>query len=372
MSFNMIIPELPKHLKDLGGSKYLGLIIALFTLSAALSRPFSGKLSDTVGRLPIMIIGSLIGAACCFIYPLAGSPLVFLSIRFVHGFANGFKPTASTAFLADIIPAERRGEGLGLLGFFGSSGMAIGPAVGSEIAMQFNIEAMFQTASVLSILSVAIFIGMKESLQEREKFRFSLLKISTEDLFEPRVTNPCIVMILTLYAFGTILILIPDFSEYLGIENKGLFFVYMTVSSLISRLLAGNAADKYGRVIMLRIAVFLALCGLLGIAFSQSATMLFISASILGLGIGINAPTIFAWAVDLSNPKYKGRGLASLFIALELGVGIGSLSSGWLYKNNPENFKFTFLVSCLFCFMAFLYLLRLKNVSQVKSLKVKV
>ena len=54
-SFNMMIPELPNYLRSMGGAQYIGLIIALFTVTAGASRPFSGKLTDTIGRLPVII-----------------------------------------------------------------------------------------------------------------------------------------------------------------------------------------------------------------------------------------------------------------------------------------------------------------------------
>ncbi len=57
-SFNMMIPELPAYLTRMGGADYKGYIIGLFTLMAGLSRPFSGKLTDTIGRAPVMIFGS--------------------------------------------------------------------------------------------------------------------------------------------------------------------------------------------------------------------------------------------------------------------------------------------------------------------------
>ena len=63
-SFNMIIPELPDYLTSLGGAEYKGLIIGLFTLTAGLARPLSGKLTDTVGRVPVMIIGTIVCVVC--------------------------------------------------------------------------------------------------------------------------------------------------------------------------------------------------------------------------------------------------------------------------------------------------------------------
>ncbi|RZL07305.1 MAG: MFS transporter, partial [Hymenobacter sp.] len=88
LSFNLLLPELPQHLTDLGGGEYKGFIIALFTLTAAISRPFSGKLSDTVGRIPVMVFGSLVCFVCGFFYPLALTVSGFLLLRLLHGFST--------------------------------------------------------------------------------------------------------------------------------------------------------------------------------------------------------------------------------------------------------------------------------------------
>src|SRR6185369_4005720 len=103
-SFNMIIPELPEFLTKLGGADYKGLIISLFTLTAMISRPFSGKLADTIGRVPVMIIGAAVCFVCSLFYPIIATLSGFFILRLVHGFSTGFSPTGSTAFLADIIP----------------------------------------------------------------------------------------------------------------------------------------------------------------------------------------------------------------------------------------------------------------------------
>ena len=111
-SFNMIIPELPGYLTSLGGEEYKGLIISLFAVTAMLSRPFSGKLSDIIGRTPVMMSGAVVCLVCSFIYPLVTSVIAFLLLRLVHGFSTGFTPTGQTAYIADIIPAHRRGEAI--------------------------------------------------------------------------------------------------------------------------------------------------------------------------------------------------------------------------------------------------------------------
>ncbi len=124
----MIIPELPEYLTLLGGAEYKGLIISLFTITAMLSRPFSGKLADKIGRVPVMIFGASVCLVCSLFYPIVTTLAGFFLLRLVHGFSTGFTPTGTTAYLADIVPAHKRGEAMGLLGTATAVGMAGGPA----------------------------------------------------------------------------------------------------------------------------------------------------------------------------------------------------------------------------------------------------
>ena len=130
----MIIPELPSYLSSIGGGDYKGLIIALFTLTAGLSRPFSGKLTDTIGRRPVMYFGLIVTIICSLLYPILTTVGTFLFSRFVHGLSTGFSPTALTAYIADIVPVDRRGEAMGIVGVSINLGSSITPPLGSFIA----------------------------------------------------------------------------------------------------------------------------------------------------------------------------------------------------------------------------------------------
>src|SRR5687767_7472677 len=88
-SFNMIIPELPDYLTTLGGADHKGLIISLFTITALISRPFSGKLADKIGRVPVVMAGSIVCLICSLIYPVVSTVAGFLWLRLVHGFSTG-------------------------------------------------------------------------------------------------------------------------------------------------------------------------------------------------------------------------------------------------------------------------------------------
>jgi len=121
-SFSVLVPELPDYITELGGKEYKGYIIGLFTIAAGLSRPISGKLADTIGRLPVMLFGGGVCIVMSVLYPLFPFVFGFLVLRFFHGMSTGFMPTGSVAYLADIIPSDRRGAAMGLVGVMNNVG----------------------------------------------------------------------------------------------------------------------------------------------------------------------------------------------------------------------------------------------------------
>ncbi|MFD0793661.1 MFS transporter [Mucilaginibacter litoreus] len=332
-SFNMLIPELPAYLTSLGGAEHKGLIIALFTLTAGISRPFSGRLTDTIGRVPVMAVGSIVCFVCGFLYPVLGTVSGFLFLRLLHGFSTGFKPTATAAYVADIIPRERWGEALGFHGLCFSTGLAVGPAIGSTIRLAFSLDALFYTSSFFALMSIIILMNMKETLQHKLPLNINAFKISRKDIIAIEVLPAAITTLLSYIAYGAILTVIPDWSQHLGIVNKGLFFMVFTVASLLIRFVAGKASDKYGRVSVIKTGLILLVFALVVVGYARSIIGLITGGIIYGIATGILSPALNAWTVDLSEPGHRGKAMATMYIALEAGIGLGALFSGWYYQD---------------------------------------
>jgi MFS family permease len=342
-SFNMLIPEMPAFLAALGGGEYKGYIISLFTFTALISRPFSGKLADTIGRKPVIIFGGVVCMICSLLYPLLTSVFAFFALRVIHGFSTGFTPTGQSTYISDIIPADRRGEAMGLLGMVGSVGMAMGPAIGGMVAREYGLNVMFYLSSACGLLAAMIVLGMKETLVAKKGFSMATLKINREDLFEPRVILPCIIMALTYYAYGVMLTLIPDFGEHVGIYRKELLFTYFTIASIVIRVIGGRASDKYGRVPVMVVSTLIVMVSMLMIAVAETKSLLVAGMVLYGLGQGSVSPTLLAWATDLSEERHKGRALASLYIFMEFGIGVGAFASGLLYRPGVLSWSAFFL-----------------------------
>ncbi|PTT18632.1 MFS transporter [Flavobacterium sp. HMWF030] len=354
-SFNMLIPELPEYLSNMGGAEYKGFIIAFFTLTAGISRPFSGRLTDTLGRVPVMAVGSIVCFVCGILYPVLGTVSGFLFLRLIHGFSTGFKPTATAAYVADIIPRERWGEALGLHGLCFSIGMALGPAIGSTIKMYSSMNMLFYASSVFALMSIVILMNMKETLKHKQRFSLRILRISRKDIIALEVLPAAIVTFLSYMAYGVILTLIPDWSQHLGITNKGLFFVVFTITSVMIRFGAGKASDKYGRLHLIIIGLFLLIISLVIVGFSTSIMGLLIGAAVYGVSTGIVSPALNAWTVDMSFPEHRGKAMATMYIALEAGIGLGALFAGWVYQDVIAKIPMLMYTSAAMVFLALGY-----------------
>lgn len=356
-SFNMLIPELPSYLSSMGGAEYKGFIIALFTLTAGISRPFSGRLTDTLGRVPVMAFGSFVCFLCGFLYPVLGSVAGFLFLRLIHGFSTGFKPTATAAYVADIIPQERWGEALGFHGLCFSIGMAIGPAIGSTITLYYSIDVLFYISSAFALLSILILMNMKETLKEKQRFSLSLLKISRKDIIAVEVLPAAFITFMSYIAYGTILTLIPDWTQHLGISNKGLFFIVFTISSLLIRFLAGRASDKYGRTRVITAGLFLLVIALFMLGFADTFAGFLAGSVAYGIATGVLSPALNAWTVDMSHPDHRGKAMATMYIALEAGIGLGALLAGWFYHDVITRIPIILYTSAGVAFLGLLFML---------------
>jgi len=343
----MMIPELPSYLTSLGGEDHKGLIIALFTITAGISRPFSGKLADTVGRLPVMYIGTFACVVCSLLYPQLAFVSGFLALRFFHGFSTGFKPTGTSAYVADIVPDGRRGEAMGTLGICLSIGASASPPLGSWLVKQYDINAMFYASAVLAVLSVLILTSLKETLNEKQPFRLAHLKVGRQDIFDPLALPAAIVMIFCYISYGVILTLVPDLSDHLGVENRGTFFTIFTLASVSTRLSAGKFSDRLGREPVLKASALLIAIAMVAFAMADSKPMLYLASVLFGLGNGIFSPAINAWTVDLGDPGRKGRALATMYISLEIAIGGGALIAGWFSGHLAGVFYFAAVASLM-------------------------
>lgn len=356
-SFNLILPELNNYISILDGADKKGLIITLFTISAAISRPFSGKLADTIGRKKVIYLGIICSFLVMLIYPFSYSVLFFLILRFLHGFSAGFAPTGATALLTDLMPEKSRGHAMGIWGTFISLGIGVGQTLGSWIYLSFGFTILFLIGALFSLIAFILVFWIKETLVNPQKFNVKLLKISWKDVFEPNVLPAAFVMLLSAMCSGMIFVLTPDLSTYLGISNKGFFFGIYVIATILIRLLTSSLSDRIGREKTLLIGCFILVISMLLVGASNSIVSYIFAAIIFGIATGITSPTMFAWTADLSHEDRRGVGAGTMFIALEFGIMFGALLTLVSYDSTKSTIFLTFLIGAMMATIACIYLI---------------
>lgn len=360
-SFNMIIPELPSYLSSFGGEDYKGFIIALFTLTAGLSRPFSGKLADVIGRRPIIIFGTIVCIICSLLYPLLSGVGGFMLLRLMHGFSTGFSPTAMTAYVADIVPEHRRGEAMGIIGVSINLGSSMTPPLGSYLASAYSINSMFYVSSLMALISLLLVVRIGETLPQPKPLALGMIRLQRHEIINPRAIFPALVCGLAYMGFGAIVTITPDQSEYLGMTNKGLYFSSFTFCSILSRLVAGQVSDRLGRIIVMRVAVILLAISYIVFGHADTPAWLLVGSGCVGFSLGIAIPAVFAWTVDRSLNSNRGKSMATLFIGLEMAIGFGALMGAYIYDNDPHNFKAVFQLVAVITLFALLFIRHTKK-----------
>jgi MFS family permease len=357
LSFNLILPEMNGFISGLGGSEVKGSIIFLFSVAAGVSRPFAGRLADLIGRKRSVYIGLGIAIAASISYAWVGALSVFFVLRFAHGLSAGFAPTGATALLTDILPPGRKGAAMGLWGTFISLGIGVGQALGSYIFERSNFDTLFMTSAAFGILALLLLSPIKETLPEQQAFQWRQLLIKWEDVVEPSVKPAALIMLLTAISSGLIFVLTPDYSTYLGIANKGYFFGIYVLSTIGIRLVFSSLSDRIGRRETMVIGCSLLVLSMVLLGYADDVWSYSFAAVIFGLATGISSPTLFAWTADLSLAHRRGTGSGTLFIALEIGILIGSGLTFLFYKNTIESARHCLFIAAGFGVIALLILL---------------
>ena len=356
MSFNIFLPEFNEFITELGGEDYKGLIFLMFSFSAAISRPFSGKLSDTIGRKKVMYIGITLGFVTTLIYPLSSLVIYFLWLRFIHGFSAGFLPTGATALVTDILPTKGRGVAMGIWGTFISVGFGVGNFFATYIEQWIGFTGLFFVAAGFALTAAILISMIKETLPNPKPFQWKLLKVKWNDVFEPTVRPAAFVMFCSATSTGIMFVTSPDMSGYVGIENKGWFFLFYMSSTIVVRLFASSMSDRIGRRKALIIGLFFMALSMIILGFSRDWIQYTIGATVFGISTGISSPTIFAWMADLAPVKRRGVGSGTVFIALELAVISGAIITLLIYDSTVNTIPLCYCIGAALSVIGICYL----------------
>lgn len=327
LGFYFLLPTMPVYaMKVFGADKsQVGYIIGFYTLSAVAVRPFAGYALDSVGRKKVFLAALAVFALIIGSYYLAASFLFLLLLRLLHGFSWGVVTTGGGTIVADIVPPERRGEGLGYFGLSMTLAMALGPVLGLRVMGGGQYGRLFLSAM---LLAAAAFL-----LAGRINYpRLPLTRrpVSWHAFFENRVIPIAVITYFTTLVYGGVVSFIILYSEEIGIKNGGVFFLAYAAAMSLVRPWAGRLLDRRGPGPVITAGFLSTITGFLLLSASRGMPGFVAAAVVIGAGNGMVWPTIQTMVINMVEPQRRGVANSTYFSALDLGIGTGSILLGWL------------------------------------------
>lgn len=338
-AFYLLIPVFPLYLIDtFGASKStIGIVLSSYTVAALLIRPFSGFVLDMAQRKPLYLVAFFIFVMTFVSYPLALTTGMFMLFRILHGFAFGFVTTAGNSLVVDILPASRRGEGLGFFGVANNLAMVVGPMTGLIMQSRIGYPVIFYTAIASGMVGFAFAVSIKvlPIVIIREKIPLAL-----DRFFLVKGTQAGITLMLTGIPYGMFITYLAVYGKELDIKtDTGLFFSVLAIGLIGSRLFSGKMVDRglltraieYG--LLISVAGMLLLAGLqkLMIMNPSVAEILFlIIPLILGIGYGFTFPAYNTLFMNLAPHNRRATASSTFMTSWDIGVGIGLITGGSL------------------------------------------
>ncbi len=206
VGFGIVIPILPLYAEEFGPSPVIfGLLMASFSIMQFIAAPILGRLSDRIGRRPVLLV-SLLGSALGYVlFGIAGSLGMLFASRIIDGISGGNISTAQ-AVIADITGPEDRAKGMGIIGAAFGLGFVLGPAIGALLVTVAPWLPGIGAAVASLIAFVLVLTRLPETLDtdaRREARRHPLnLGSMAEALGHPFVGLCLLMVFFSIFAFA--------------------------------------------------------------------------------------------------------------------------------------------------------------------------
>jgi DHA1 family tetracycline resistance protein-like MFS transporter len=381
LGFGIVMPFLSLEARDAFGVSpgVATMLGATYSAMQFLFMPLWGRLSDRIGRRPVMIVSILfscltmagLGAALAW-----GNHIAWLFVaRALSGIATANIGTAS-AYIADITPPEGRVKGMGMIGMAFGLGFLIGPGIGGiltpiEINGRSGPWACFAAAALSAINLVWALTSLPESLPPERRtshgtaaatpMRMASLKraLATPGIAHAAITNHLIIL-----AFSGLEMTYAMFaSDAFGLDRKnvGLLFIFMgLMGALVQGGFMRRASGRFRETSLAYTGLALQLLGFVGFVLSPGfgyVALLLVSA-LIAIGNGFTQPSLSAYISRLADPARQGETLSASQSLSSLARVFGPTLAGYLYAVSPTT---PFLACAGLCLLAFAVALRMRT-----------
>lgn len=332
----LINPLITGFSESLGSSTLLaGMIAGLMNITSLILRPIAGNLVDRYSKYRLSSLGGIFLIIASVGYVIATNPVWLLVIRVINGIGYVLCTVCMATWMANLLPRERVGSGMGIYGLMNALGMALAPALGIFLYQHFGYRYVFIASVVSSFLMVALVqlvtdhghpVKKPAGTEQHKKFR----------LVQPQVLP--IAMILMLFAlpyFSTQAYIVSYVASIHSKVAVGSFFPIYAILLLVLRMSLKDLFDSVAFGKFLYVSLGSTLIGLLALAHLSNNIMMFIAALGLAGGYGLMFSICQATALLIAPHHEQGLANSTFYIGMDLGMSLGPILGGLIRSTVP-------------------------------------
>lgn len=344
-SFNLLMPSIPLYITEVLGvpQTKTGIVLASYAIAILIIRPFSGYIVDLYSRKTVLLLSFICYVTIFMGYFYATAILIFVIVRFLHGIMWGLSTVSSSTLAIDLVPSERRAEGIGYYGTFMNVAMAIGPFIAIHIYQEYSFQTLLYCAifmGILGIVAVMLIKAPQRPKVEREKLSFDRFFLVPA---WPIFLN----QLLPSFAWGTIGPFVAQYGKEISIPNAGIFFLFWAGGIIVSRIFAGKMVDRGHIHLVNTSSMLIVAASFFGFALIHNIEAFCISGLFIGIGFGMMFPALQTLYINMAENNQRGTANSTYLVGFDLGLALGMLIGG--YISGIYSFEILFLVASGLC-----------------------
>lgn len=332
VGFGIVAPILGVYAERFGANAFtVGLLFASFSLAQFIGAPLLGRLSDRVGRKPIILM-SLFGTAIASVITGAAGVLWLLFLGRIIDGASGSSVSVAQASVADVVPGKDHARAFGLLGAAFGVGFVLGPALGALSALR-GPHLPFYVAGAIAFIngSVAIF-RLPETHHHRREKHAEQKSIHSRELW--RLVIVAFIAIAAFSGFEATFALLAKSRFHLGEAGIAVIFICIGVFLVVVQaFFVRPIGAKIGVRGSVSAGLVFNAAGLATLAFADHWAVLIPALVLLTVGQGLTAPNFTAMVSGGVTPQQRGEALGFNQSASALARVIGPALAGFLFHH---------------------------------------
>lgn len=340
-----LMPTVPRYVEDeLGGNGFeVGLATGAFAVSAALLRPWVGRLGDSRGRRLLVAGGAAIAGIAMLTYPLAVNVPLMVTARLVTGVGEAAVFTGAATAAQDLAPDHRRGEAASYFSVALYAGIALGPMAGEWLREATSFTTVFLVCGAAAL--VAAILGLKVPQQAPSappesstdgvaphqpaspaETRPSSGRLAR--ILHPHAVGPGIVLFLGLVPLAAFSTFLPSYGEEVGMDNVGGVLGVYAGLVLVVRIVGARLPDRLGWHRGSGLALLGVTAGAAVLGLWQAQGSMWLAAVGLATGMSLLFPSLFLAVLQDTPASERTHAVGTFSLFFDLATGLGAACIG--------------------------------------------